>query len=438
METPDNGQSFGQLLRVHRSRADLTQQELADFSTVSVRAIRDLEHDRVRQPRKDTVHLLADALRLNERGRMELLAVAGRMGGHAYGLSGPHAVPSPPPTPCTPTLGRRDEADALALTLAAPGRRLVTVTGLPGVGKSRFAAEVARSYHQSSGSPVLWAAGSGGDLRMPSVGARGGLADLVERAVDCLFGSLVTADVELGGVDGLARAVGDRPALLVLDAPRPRALNGTALAHLLGECTELRVLVVGPRPHGEHGEQVFPLAPLSPEAAVDVLMWHMGDTRLSPASSGGDIAYLAEICLLLDRLPGALVSAASWLTLYDPATLVTCLREDPLPFLTPLTGGSGLVGTLQSALSSCTPTEETVLDLLCTTPEGERADALARVGGLALADCGRALNDLIVRGLVRRDRDGGETRVHPLNLVRILRSTRADLVPAMRAPVRAA
>jgi transcriptional regulator with XRE-family HTH domain len=60
---------FASLLQFHRIREGYTQQQLADFSALSVRAIRDLEHGRVERPRQDTVRLLADALRLDEESR---------------------------------------------------------------------------------------------------------------------------------------------------------------------------------------------------------------------------------------------------------------------------------------------------------------------------------------------------------------------------------
>ncbi|MBR8743396.1 helix-turn-helix transcriptional regulator, partial [Nocardiopsis sp. MG754419] len=78
MASPTENQRFGDLLRRYRSRSGLTQQELADFSTISVRAIRDLEHGRALHPRRDTVRLLGEALRLGDRDRADLLAAAGR------------------------------------------------------------------------------------------------------------------------------------------------------------------------------------------------------------------------------------------------------------------------------------------------------------------------------------------------------------------------
>jgi len=56
--------SFGALLRACRQRAYLTQEELAARAELSERTVRNLEADRVRSPRTDTVRLLADALQL--------------------------------------------------------------------------------------------------------------------------------------------------------------------------------------------------------------------------------------------------------------------------------------------------------------------------------------------------------------------------------------
>ncbi|MFI7120448.1 helix-turn-helix domain-containing protein [Amycolatopsis sp. NPDC049868] len=56
---------FGRLLRSHRQSLGTTQRLLAARSTVSIRAIRDLEHGRVGKPRRDTVRLIAAGLGLS-------------------------------------------------------------------------------------------------------------------------------------------------------------------------------------------------------------------------------------------------------------------------------------------------------------------------------------------------------------------------------------
>ena len=55
---------FGVVLRAHRLRVGLTQDELAAKAGVSVRNLRDIETGRVARPRVSTVRLLAHALGL--------------------------------------------------------------------------------------------------------------------------------------------------------------------------------------------------------------------------------------------------------------------------------------------------------------------------------------------------------------------------------------
>jgi transcriptional regulator with XRE-family HTH domain len=60
---PPHG-SFGAVLRARRHRALLSQQQLVARAELSERTVRDLEANRVRSPRTNTVRLLADALQL--------------------------------------------------------------------------------------------------------------------------------------------------------------------------------------------------------------------------------------------------------------------------------------------------------------------------------------------------------------------------------------
>ncbi|HZN20595.1 MAG TPA: helix-turn-helix transcriptional regulator [Micromonosporaceae bacterium] len=55
---------FGSMIRAHRLRRAITQEELAHASGLSVRTIRDLEAGRIARPRQGTVRILADAFEL--------------------------------------------------------------------------------------------------------------------------------------------------------------------------------------------------------------------------------------------------------------------------------------------------------------------------------------------------------------------------------------
>jgi DNA-binding CsgD family transcriptional regulator/transcriptional regulator with XRE-family HTH domain len=85
---PPDG-SFGALLRARRSRALLSQEQLAARAEVSERTVRDLEAGRVRSPRTDTVRLLAEALQLTGPERWSWFVAA-------RGVSHQRAVPAPP------------------------------------------------------------------------------------------------------------------------------------------------------------------------------------------------------------------------------------------------------------------------------------------------------------------------------------------------------
>jgi len=127
---------FGTVLRTLRAETGLTQEELADRSGLSVRAIRNLESGRTARPQRQSVVLLATALGLAEQDRATLLASAGRP---APVLPGRCELP-----PDVPELFARDAATAaLTRLLTTDGPRLALITGGPGVGRTALAVRVA-------------------------------------------------------------------------------------------------------------------------------------------------------------------------------------------------------------------------------------------------------------------------------------------------------
>ncbi|MET9225706.1 helix-turn-helix domain-containing protein [Lentzea sp. NPDC003310] len=337
---------FAQLLRRHRSRVGLTQRELADLSTVSVRAIRDLEQGRALRPRPDTVRLIAEGLRLGSRARHDLEVAADP--DRRAEVDSAAAVP---PTALTAQVGRDLETGSLAAELTG-GCRLATVVGLPGVGKTRFAAAVAGVVHARM--PVLWAGPDSTPLRDPR------LAGLVTAWSDA---------VRTGGraSDDLAEVIGARAALVVLDGV-DGPLCADAVLRLLADCPGVRVLITAPAPCGLAGERVFLLSGLDPADAARLLLAdHPGEA---------DPAEVDGLCRALDGVPAALAAVGSWLSVY------------PLPDLVATDPACLLDDTLLRALAGAAAPYRRVLENLPL-----------RFG--PSAETGRLLRDLLQRGLVR-------------------------------------
>jgi transcriptional regulator with XRE-family HTH domain len=133
--------TFGDLLRRLRREAGLTQEELAERAGLSVRAISDLERGINRWPYQATVQRLIEALAPDKAHADELWSRAARR--RVPRSQQQDVARSRLPVPPTAILGReREEAMVLRL-LRWEGKRLVTLTGTAGVGKTRLALQVA-------------------------------------------------------------------------------------------------------------------------------------------------------------------------------------------------------------------------------------------------------------------------------------------------------
>src|SRR6266571_3185785 len=170
---------FGGLVRACRERGLLSQEQLAERSGLSTRAIRDLEAGRVRRPRTESVRLLVDALGLvgADRERFERAA-------RQPPLAGQPAVQPPSPSPDAAALsqlppaaadfvGRAELASRLQQLLAgqldgmawepdAAPVIVCVVAGKAGVGKSALAVHVAHQLVADFSDGQLYASLRGG------------------------------------------------------------------------------------------------------------------------------------------------------------------------------------------------------------------------------------------------------------------------------------
>jgi tetratricopeptide (TPR) repeat protein/transcriptional regulator with XRE-family HTH domain len=134
------------VLRGLRARAGLTQEQLAEAAGLSPRTVSDLERGLASTPHRDTVRLLADALRLGGWARVEFEAAArGRVApGRARG-GGPAAATRTLPRDIASFTGRQHELAELADAAAGTGGvvSIHAIGGMAGVGKTAFAVHAA-------------------------------------------------------------------------------------------------------------------------------------------------------------------------------------------------------------------------------------------------------------------------------------------------------
>lgn len=267
--------------------------------------------------------------------------------------------------------------------------RLITLTGPPGVGKSRLAAELARD--------------------------RRGLAHLI---------TLVAAP-PARTTNRLVDTIGARRLLLVLDdCDHLRPSSARLAARVLRGCPGTRVLATCRGPLAATGETVFPVAPLPPPTSHDragvlrstavrlfVDRAHANDPSFELTDDNAGI--VTDICRRLDGLPLAIELAARRIGTLTPAQLLAELDHP----LTVLTAGSRTGpqrhGDLRSAIAWSHPLlsapERAAFRRLAVLPAGFDLDAATAV--CALDDTPALVAALADRSFLKA-RDGRYRQPH--------------------------
>ena len=349
---------FGERLRELRAAAGLTQEELAERAGLTPHGISALERGARTRPYPHTVRAIATALELDPAATSDLLASLPRRAprapaddvaaddhtegsgasvrdGHVEApLTDPadrlaHQAAAPSSrlgVPTTRLHGREDDVETV-LGLLRTGRRLVSVVGPGGVGKTRLVASVAER---------LADAYDDGVLAVP-------LAHVSEPAQV----HTATADaLSIPGADAvdtsaaLAGHLAGRRMLLVLDNLEQVAGVGATIAELVGQAPDLSVLTTSRIPLRVRDETVHILGPLGvPQRAVSTLDAVAGSgagglflERAAASASHlplreSDAPVVGEICRRLDGIPLAIELAVAHLGALGPDRLLTRLAD---------------------------------------------------------------------------------------------------------------
>jgi predicted ATPase len=237
------------------------------------------------------------------------------------------------PAPTTRFVGRETELVSAAALLVRGETRLLTLTGPPGVGKTRLAVEITRRVGHEFADGVCY-------VPLAAISD----PQLVPSALAGALGMR-----EQGGLSletRLESALAPAELLVVLDNFERLLPAGTLVARLLDACPALRILATSRSPLHLSGEQEFLVPPLEvpdptqlptptnvarcPSVAlfVDRARAAAPSFGLTPANA----AAVAAICTRLDGVPLALLLAAARVKILSPSEILTRL-DRPLELL---------------------------------------------------------------------------------------------------------
>ncbi|MFI9550431.1 BTAD domain-containing putative transcriptional regulator [Nonomuraea endophytica] len=280
-------------------------------------------------------------------------------------------------TPLSSFVGRVEEQAHLVRQLHE--RRLVTLLGPGGVGKSRLATRAASEL----------AAEFPGGAWLVELASVTDPAALPQTIVTTLG---LTGRGRPGDPMGrLADAMPASPTLIVLDNCEHLIDAAARLVEdLLGRCPHVRVLATSREPLGLLGEALSPLAPLPAADGVRLLADRAAAVRPGFTLGEEDRAAAARICVRLDGLPLAIELAAARLRYASVEQVAAGLGDRFLM----LTGGSRTAlprhRTLRAVVSwswdLLSHEERAAVERLAVFPGSFTPEAAARVSGWAAVE----------------------------------------------------
>ncbi|MGI8793621.1 MAG: ATP-binding protein [Acidimicrobiales bacterium] len=304
--------------------------------------------------------------------------------------------------------------------------RLVTLAGVPGVGKTRLALEVASELvdrHHDGAWLVELASITNPDLAPHAVAAALG--------IDERRGAALT--------DGIVDELADRRLLLVLDNCEHLLSGTTRLAGtLLRSCPGLTILATSREPLGIDGELVWRVQPLEVPmsgepflrygldySAVRLFVERAANRRPGFRLTTEDSPAVIEICNRLDGIPLAIELAAARTDVLSPDEILQHL-DHPLRLLDTRNRSEPSVhktlkATLDWSFLRLLPAEATLIGRLSVFAGSWKLEAAEAVcsGGKIPTEAVLGLVDALVRkSLVTADFGGLETRYRLLGIIR--------------------
>ena len=260
--------AFGQWLKERRKTLGLTQEELAGRIACAAETLRKFEAG-TRYPSGQVAQILADYFSIPDDERDAFVSFArgqqpagSRRKAESSSALSPqsfalgehpwrelrHALTNLP-APVTTLIGREREAEQIRGLLLRASVRLLTLTGSPGIGKTRLAQEVSAQLLGHFDDGVFF-------VPLAPIADPG----LVVGAIARTLGVEETKRQSI--LDALAESLGGKRVLLVLDNFEHVLDAGPPVAQLLADCPWLKVLITSREALHLYGERQYPVPPL--------------------------------------------------------------------------------------------------------------------------------------------------------------------------------
>lgn len=304
-------------------------------------------------------------------------------------------------------VGRSSELTTVATLLDES--RLLTLTGVGGVGKTRLAVRAVNDHVARTGVTCWFVA-----LDTVQDPRRVPLA--VARAFP--FGEHSARDP----LDFLADVLGTETAIVVLDNCE-HLIDGVATFadELLDAVPGLRIVATSRRPLDLDGEQVFAVPPLSladadgHSDALSLLVARARSADITFELAPGDVPAAEELCRSLDGLPLAIELAATRLRSLSLPDLAGRLSSR----FTLLRGGSRSAAARQRTLRAvvdwsyelCSPAQRTLWDALSVFGGPFDVEAAAAVADIEEGEVVDELDGLVAQSVIEANRETGRFRM---------------------------
>ncbi|MDQ5825029.1 MAG: tetratricopeptide repeat protein [Chloroflexota bacterium] len=426
--------TFGRWLKAQRQAMDLTQERFADRVGCTMSAIEKIERG-VRRPSQQVAERMAEVLSIAPEERQAFMAWARGLQAQYEPVLPQSIAIAPPqqatppvvtnlPAPVTPFVGREAEVARVRSMLWRTGVRLVTLTGPPGIGKTRLGLAVAASLHQDHEHGAHFVPLDA--LRDP---AR--VAATVAQTLDVEETPGATIEAALHAY------LRDKRLLLLLDNFEQVAEAAPAIAAMLAAAPGVKVLVTSRTPVHLYGEHEFPVPPLplpdlestdltslAQNPAVTLFVQRAQAVQPDFELDAANAPFVAEICVRLDGLPLAIELAAARSKLFAPRLMLTrlanrldLLKDGPVDRTA---RQQTLEGAIAWSYDLLDEREQALFRCLGVFAGGFSVEAVEAVyaGSSEQTDALGELGRLADKSLLLRIRDGDEPRFSMLETLR--------------------